>query len=113
MQYTATVINSGTRLREDHNTFADVLTSFASGAVVTGELWTAPADGNQVKAGDKWIHHGAGWVAVVHKGVAYCSGLKEVSAAPVDNSPPAIYVIPDSFVLEAPDGTRTEFKKVV
>ena len=55
-QYSITPINSGTRMRKDHNTFAAVITSFVRGQVVVGdEIWEAPADGNEVKKGDKWL----------------------------------------------------------
>lgn len=95
--YQATVINSGTRLRKDHSTFAEVVTSFAANTRLSGtQLWVAPADGNEVKAGDKWIYvthanGGAvavqGWTAVIHKGIAYCRDLVEPSDPPTEPVP--------------------------
>lgn len=86
MKYQMTPISSGTRLREDHNTFAGVITSYGATALVQGdELWIAPADGNEVKKGDKWLHvthvNGnpvtQGWMAYIHKGVPYCDNFKD------------------------------------
>lgn len=86
-QYQMTTISSGTRIRSDHTTYAQVLTSVPSNVVMSGsELWTASSDGNEVKAGDKWLkvsYNGAsGWMAYIHKGVPICSNLLEVGAEP-------------------------------
>ena len=84
--YEMTTISSGTRVRKDHNTFAEVLGSVGTNVTVTGdELWTAPADGVEVKAGDKWLHltsSQAGWMAYTHKGVPICKDLKEIGTPP-------------------------------
>lgn len=115
--YTMTTIDPGTRIRKDHTTFAAELARVPNAkTLVTGsELWVAPADGNEVKAGDKWVrvtyNNVTGWMAVVHKGVPICDHFGELTVNPPPPAP--IYVIPDSFVLVAPDGTRTEFKKAV
>lgn len=85
-KYEAIVINTNTRLRDNHNVFSNTITSFmANTAVVGDEIFTALADGPEVKQGDIWLHathsNGValakpGWVAVIHKGVPYCRDLK-------------------------------------
>jgi GH25 family lysozyme M1 (1,4-beta-N-acetylmuramidase) len=50
------------------------------------ELWTAPADGTNVKKGDQWLKiteggSAQGWVAITHMGKQYCT-LKEVAPSP-------------------------------
>lgn len=83
-----TTLGSGTRIRKDHTTFADVVDTKAINVTVTGDkLWTAPADGSEVKQGDKWLHvvqqSGLnGWMALIHKGVAYCKDFKEIAVEP-------------------------------
>lgn len=95
--YTMTPINSGTRLRPDHNVFGVAITSYNPPALIGGnELWEAQLDGSEVKKGDKWLKvthvNGlpvakSGWMALVHKGVAICKDFKEVVDAP---PPPVI-----------------------
>jgi len=84
--YEMTTIASGTRIRKDHNTFAEVLGSTGAGLVVKGdELWTALVDGNQVKAGDKWLRltfPQVGWMAFIHIGVPICKDFKEIGTPP-------------------------------
>lgn len=97
MNYTMTTIYNITRIRKDHNTFAEVLTSVNANVTVSGdELWTAPADGAEVKKGDQWLHiaYGGftGWMALTHKGEAVCKDLKEIGAPvppPVPTPTPA------------------------
>ena len=119
MIYTATPINSGTRLRKDHSVFADVVTSFNANAVLKGDdVWIAPADGNEVKKGDKWLHVyeadgkrliTLGWTAIVHKGVAICNNFREVTVEPPPVEPPVKYTFPESFTLTQPDGQTAEY----
>jgi hypothetical protein len=116
-QYSMTPINSGTRMRKDHSTFAAVITSYARGQVVVGdEIWEAPADGNEVKKGDKWLHVTSvdgvnvaerGWMAYIHKGTPICDNFKEIEAPP-----PPTPVFPESFTLTDPSGAKAEYKFV-
>jgi len=107
--YSMTTIYSGTKIRQDHNTSAAVLTSVNASVIVTGvEKWAAPADGYEVKAGDVWIkvsYNGVtGWMAYIHKGQAICKGLVETTTAPVST-------FPEYFILTAPDGSTQRFNK--
>lgn len=92
-QYQMTTMNVGTRIRSDHNTYASVLDSVPlARVVVTGnELWVAPADGNEVKSGDKWLkvsyNNVTGWMAYIHKGVPICDTFKEIPSLPVEPAP--------------------------
>lgn len=84
-KYEATVINTGTRLRDNHSAFDAVITSFAANTLLEGdEIWTAPADGSEVKKGDVWLKvtkaNGVpvaqvGWTAIIHKGGAICKNF--------------------------------------
>ena len=116
-QYSMTPINSGTRMRKDHSTFAAVVTSFARGQVVVGdEIWEAPADGSEVKKGDKWLHVTSvdgvnvterGWMAYIHKGTPICDNFTEIV-----EPPPPTPVFPESFTLTDPSGAKAESKFV-
>jgi len=118
---TMTTISS-TRIRNEHNTFALVLHTVLGNAAVKGTLlWTAPADGAEVKAGDKWVfitHVGGvelaaakkGWMAYIHKGVPICKNFIDDSIPPPP--PPPVPVFPDSFTLTAPDGSKAEYQFV-
>ena len=113
--YKMTTINNGTRIRSDHNVYAGVLTSVNANVTVTGsELWEAPADGQEVKKGDKWVKvtHGGftGWMAYVHKGISICRDLVIVPDAPAEVK------FPTSFTLiNNDDGSKAvyEFVKVL
>lgn len=111
----ATIIGNGTRLRDTHSTFGNVIASYGANQVVRGNLlWTAPADGNEVKKGDVWIFvthvdgkelTSKGWMAVTHKGVPICKDLKEVDVPtdpPVKPSLPVVAVLVDMY----PEGKR-------
>lgn len=116
-KYSMTPLNSGTRLRTDHTTFAAVITSYGRGQLVVGdELWEAPADGNEVKKGDKWLHITSvdgvnlterGWMAYIHKGVAICNNFTVI-----EEPPPPAPVFPESFTLTDPSGAKAEYKFV-
>ena len=84
--YEMTTISSGTRIRKEHNTFSTSIGSVGANVTVTGdELWTAPADGVEVKAGDKWLRLTSpqvGWMAYTHKGVPICKDFKEIGTPP-------------------------------
>lgn len=114
--YKMTTINSGTRIRADHNVFAAVVTSVNAAVQVTGsELWTAPADGSEVKAGDKWVkvtYNGfTGWMAYIHKGVAICNNFQTIAdVPPVDPPPvPTEPVFPEWFTLTDPNGVKARY----
>ncbi len=116
MPYSMTTMNTGTRIRKDHNTFAEVITSVSSGVTVSGsELWTAPADGNEVKKGDQWLkvtYNGfTGWMAYIHKGVAICKDFKEVTVTPTPDPEP-VTTFPVKFTLTTPDGKSAEYQFV-
>lgn len=117
-QYSMTPINSGTRMRKDHTTFAAVIVSYARGQVVVGdEIWEAPADGSEVKKGDKWLHVTSvdgvnvterGWMAYIHKGASICDNFKQIE----DPNPPPTPVFPETFTLVDPSGAKAEYKFV-
>jgi len=101
-----TTISNGTRIRSDHTTYASQLASVAANVVVKGdEVWTATADGPEVKAGDKWLHctHNGvvGWMAYIHKGVQICKELIEITVPPPAGEP--ILIIPDRIVISGID----------
>lgn len=121
-----TPISSGTRLRKEHNTFAAVITSYNYGQIMEGdELWEAPADGNEVKKGDKWLHVvsvdgvavSPGWMAYIHKGLPICFNFKTIGEDPPPGGdpPPSDLKYPQKFTLIADDGKMVEyiFVKVV
>ena len=100
MTYQMTTISTGTRIRADHSTFSLAIGSVGANVTVTGdEVWTAPADGAEVKAGDKWLHITGvtpGWMAYIHKGVAICKNLVEVTPPvepPVTEKRKALWII--------------------
>ena len=113
-KYSMTPLNSGTRMRTDHTTFAAVITSYGRGQLVVGDqIWEAPADGNEVKKGDKWLHvtsvdgvnlTEAGWMAYIHKGVAICNNCTEI-----EEPPPPTPTFPESFILTDPSGAKAEY----
>lgn len=99
-QYSMIPLSSGTRLRADHNTFAGVINSYDNRDIIQGdEMWTAPADGSEVKKGDQWLHvthvngielaeDQKGWMAYIHKGYPICGNL-QIGSAPVEETPTA------------------------
>lgn len=114
--YSMTPINNGTRLRENHSTVnTPTIQFFNANELLEGdELWVAPADGVEVKKGDKWLRvtkrNGtalpqAGWTAYIHKGVPYCDNFKEVSAPPAPTDP----VFPEWFTLTDPNGVKARY----
>lgn len=127
MNYKATPLQSGTRLRVDHSTYTTVLLSDLSpaDALIGSEVWTATADGANVKAGDKWLHvvsrNGiplakSGWVAIVYMGKPVCS-ITEDTPAPVPTPTPTPTpdpfpknLFPDTFTMVYPDETKAFYK---
>lgn len=111
-----TTIYNGTRIRNGHTTFAKVFGSVDKGVTLVGdELWTAPADGLEVKAGDKWLRvtHGqlTGWTALIHKGYAICKDFKEISEPTPPVYPVPTETFPEYFILEAPTGERKRYDR--
>lgn len=112
--YSMTPINNGTRMRKDHNVFAENILSYNKGQVVIcDEIWEAPADGTEVKKGDKWGKvisvdgvnvAERGWMAYIHKGVTICNNFKEV-----ETTPHPAPMFPESFVLTDPSGEKAEY----
>lgn len=112
--YNMTTISSNTRIRQDHNTSAAVLTSVNANVTVTGtEKWTAPADGVEVKAGDVWVkvsYNGVtGWMAYIHKGQQICKNL--VEATPPPAPPSTSPTFPEYFILTDPEGKTQRYNK--
>lgn len=124
--YSMTPIDSGTRLRSDHNTFASQIDidpsmsgvqSFNRGDLLVGdELWEAPADGNEVKKGDKWVrvtHRNGvelvtkGWTAYIHKSTPICDNFNEITDE-VSETP----IFPQSFILTDSNGAKAEYSFV-
>lgn len=103
-------IYPNTKIRQDHNTSQNILTSVNQNVTLTGsEIWTAPADGVEVKKGDIWMkvtYNGVtGWMAHIHKGQFICNNFENIPD-PVD--PPASE-IPTYFDLTTPDGKTTRY----
>lgn len=118
-----TPIDNGTRWREDHNVFATVIDvdpsvsgtqSFNANDLLEGtELWEAPADGNEVKKGDKWLLvnkrngvqlHRAAWTAYIHKGSFICDKFTEI-----EDNPNPTPVFPEWFDLVDPQGNKARY----
>ncbi len=114
-QYSMTPITNGTRMRSDHNVFASVIASYNRGQLVVGdEIWEAPADGTEVKKGDKWLKVTSvdgvnvaerGWMAYIHKGFPISENFKEIE----DPNPPPTPTCPKSFTLTDPSGAKAEY----
>lgn len=115
-------ISNGTRMRSDHNTFATVITSFNSGVNLSGEeIWTAPADGAEVKSGDQWLlvtHVNGtplttpnGWTAIIHKGQTISNRLADTDPDPGPTPDPGsiVEIIDSVITYKAFDGSiRTQ-----
>lgn len=94
-----------TRLRTNHNTSAPVVDSYGPSDIVSGEeIWTAPADGTEVRKGDQWLHvtqvNGMakdGWMAITHKGVP----ISDI----VSQTPP----VTEEYILHVKDGVQRKF----
>lgn len=114
-QYSMTPITNGTRMRSDHNVFASVIASYNRGQLVVGdEIWEAPADGTEVKKGDKWLKVTSvdgvnvaerGWMAYIHKGFPISENFKEIE----EPNPPPTPTFPESFTLTDPSGAKAEY----
>jgi len=108
MPYTMKPLNSGTRMRKGHDVFAGVIIGdFGPADTLEGsEIWTAPADGVEVRKGDKWLlvtkRNGvtlseSGWTAYIHKGVPICGSFTEIGVEPPPPAP--VEEFPQSFTL--------------
>lgn len=98
--YTTTYVK-GMNTRPDHNVNNAPNGAVAYGQVVSGiAVWEAPADGVNVRKGDKWMQLESGsWVAVVHMGVTYGVVTEK------DTDP----IFPESFTLTDPSGKKAEY----
>lgn len=110
--YSMTTISGNTRIRQDHNTSAAVLTSVNANVTITGtEKWTALTDGYEVKAGDVWLkvsYNGVtGWMAYIHKGQPICKNLVETTT-PTEPTAPKF---PEYFILTDPEGKTQRYNK--
>jgi hypothetical protein len=105
-QYSMKTKTSGTRVRSNHDVYSGVISSHNAGLVVIGDdVWTALADGAEVRKGDKWLLVSSvdgvplqvrGWMAIIHKGVEICSNFQEVLNVP----PPApAGIFPASYTM--------------
>jgi hypothetical protein len=113
MEYKMTTIADGTRLRMEHDTFSSYLETFRAKETLTGDqMWVAPADGEQVKKGDEWMHvthrngvplSAKGWTARKHKGLLICDGYMEFDTNTDDNHHIEIDII-DRVVSVTVDG---------
>lgn len=117
--YSMVTISGNTRIRQDHNVYAAVLATVANANVTVfgDELWTAPANGSEVMAGDKWVkvsHNGVmGWMAYIHKGVPICKNFVTTETPPPAGNDP---VFPLSFILTDPATGKSamyEFVRIV
>ena len=114
-QFSMTPISSGTRMRSDHNTSASVIASYSHGQLIVGdEIWEAPADGAEVKKGDKWLKVTSvdgvnvaerGWMAYIHKSYPICDNFTQIE----DPAPPPAPIFPESFTLTDPSGAKAEY----
>ena len=108
--YSMVTISGNTRIRKDHNVYAEVITTIANANVMVfgDELWTAQADGDEVKVGDKWLrmtYNGViGWMAYIHKGVSICKNftVMDTPSEPIQN-------FPEYFILTDPQGKQARF----
>ena len=109
--YSMTPIKSGTRMRAGHDVFATVIIGDFNPAdtLLGDEVWTALADGLEVKKNDTWLHvthrNGVeltekGWSAIIHKSVPICNNFKEVGI--VTSPPPPVTTFPQSYILTDP-----------
>ena len=110
--YQMTTISGGTRIRSDHNVYAGVLTSVGQNITVSGsEIWTASADGNNVKAGDRWLkitYAGVtGWMALTHMGIAICKDFKFANPIPIPipKPPEKMKIVSLTVVTKYSDGS--------
>ncbi len=105
-QFSMTTKANGTRVRAAHDIYSGVIGTYnANLSVVGDEVWIAPADGIEVRKGDKWLFVSSiggvqlqtrGWMAVTHKGVEICGGFQEIP-----NVPPPVpgEIFPTSYTI--------------
>lgn len=78
------------------------------------ELWTASADGANVRKGDKWMRLVSSivqWVAVVHMGTVY-GVVTETTPEPTPEPEPVLGQFPDYFDLTDPQGVIKRYTLV-
>jgi GH25 family lysozyme M1 (1,4-beta-N-acetylmuramidase) len=109
-RYTAIALGDGTRLRTDHTVNVGYTASYKKLTIFDGDLvWTAPADGLNVKAGDQWLEVknidgviATGWVAIKHLGLTICS-LIDHQPAPTGRATKMTMTLPTGAVIKIED----------
>lgn len=105
-EYTTTW-KKGMNTRPKPNVNNDPNGAVGYGQLVKGvEVWTSPADGVNVKKGDKWMRLDdpiEKWVAVIHMGVVY--GVLSEGEEP---TPPSV-TFPEYFDLTDPEGNTKRY----
>ena len=74
------------------------------------EVWTAPADGVNVRKNDMWMRLDdpiVKWVAIIHMGVVY--GILTETTVDPEPTPDTVPAFPQSFTLTNPDGSKAEY----
>ena len=110
MEYTyKTTWLKGMNTRPEHGVNNSPNGSVAYNEIVRGlEVWEAPADGLNVRKGDKWMRLmmtvADAWVAVVHMGTVY-GIVEEVGTPP----PPPVSQFPEYFILTDPEGNTRRY----
>jgi hypothetical protein len=97
VKYSMQPIESNTRVRTEHNTYGQIVTSVMKDQILIGDdVWTATEAGPEVFVGDKWMrvtHIGdyelsnPGWAALIHKGKAICRNFKEIDETTCPDPP--------------------------
>ena len=124
---TITPLKDDTRLRDIHSTNGQVISSYNAGVIALGDdVWTAEidaTDGSNTKAGDKWLLvksiNGvptAGWMAIIHGGIAICK-IVETTPPPVvppvepaANPSDVVKILYSDVLCVMGDGTQKTFR---
>jgi len=114
IMYQMTTISDGTRVRDQHNTAGNVLTSVPANTVVTGnELFIATvqisnSNGVYQFVGDQWlkvtVNGQTGWMAYIHKGQPICRDFQEITE-------PAPTERPSYLTAHYDDGSTERFNR--
>ncbi len=119
--YEMTTLGNGTRIRDDHNTAGNVLTSVNANVTVRGDqVFVATeelrnANGVYQYVGDKWLritYNGVtGWMAYSHRGEPICKDWKEIGGEAPPPPEPSDPVFPDFYDLVDPQGNKQRYVK--
>ena len=107
-----TTWSKGMNTRPDHNVNNSPNGVVAYGETVNiAEVWTALADGVNVRKNDKWARLQDSlfiqWVAVIHLGVVY--GVLEHTNPTPEPTPTPAPMFPQSFIHIDPSGKKAEY----